>query len=140
MFTVDYLRMCLSQRAQWSGKDAVLGDWYIDLVANDGDVVSRKDLGWVDFSSGRCAYVPDADDLLEFMDIQIRAWGDEPEKKQLKITYDPEDKWKVEIHYAGRITFAARQNSIHECLYRAFWQMIYFDPSLLSREGSASDV
>lgn len=127
MFTREYLELCFQEKGWWKQK-AVIGDWYADWTPpGDVDVVSEDKLDQIEYTSGRYSVIPDVDDLLDFMNQQIKAWGDDPNARRFKLTYDTQDKWCCEIRYAGRITFCANQNSIHEVLYKALKQMIRFD-------------
>jgi hypothetical protein len=92
MFSPKYLQLCHADKANWANRQPCLGDWYIDWERKIVDVISLNTLNQVDLRSARYTYLPGADDLLELMDNPIRAWGDDPERKELRITYDPRKK------------------------------------------------
>ena len=140
MFTPAYVKLCQRDARFWADKTPCFGDVYVDWQNKSLDVISTATLGHIDFHSGRFTYLPTAGDLLELIDNQVEAWGSDPASKTLRITYDPQEKWCAEIHYAGRITFASRQNSIEELLYHALKQMIYFDPSLFDRPDQVKRI
>lgn len=125
-FSQEYLMRCFDDQPRWSGKQTELGDWFVHLKEGI-DVISRKDLKRIEFSSPDVIYIPDTDDLLELIDNQVAAWGDDPRKKKLEISCDSEGKWSVMVQYAGRITEAVQAESIHMALLEALWQMVVIE-------------
>lgn len=130
MLTAEYVQFCRQNSRSWEDKTPCLGDMYVDWKRETLDAISQDTLGQIEYRSGRYTYLPSVDDLLELIDNQIRAWGDDPTNTSLRITFDPQKKWCAEIRYAGRITLASGQRSLEELLYRGMTQMVYFDPGI----------
>lgn len=126
-FSREYLQQCVDGRKRWAGKEAQHGDWHFDAKRQVIDVAAIDMVPGVEYKSGRFVYIPDANDLLEFIDNQVGAWGFKPEEKRLTISYEPDKRWKVSVTYGNRLT-EARGASIHEALLRAVQQMIVFQP------------
>ena len=124
-FSHAYLKTCSDRRRCWSAKGTQLGDWYVHLK-HGVDVVSNEDLERVKFSSPDIVYVPDTDDLLDMIDNQIAAWGEDPSEKKLTIACDAKGIWSVEVHFAGRIVQSTQAESIHMALLGAVGQMVVF--------------
>jgi hypothetical protein len=121
-FTAEYLQRCYNTGKRGTGKVTKVGDWYIDLATGHFDVVSEGEETTIEFQSGRYIFVPDADDLLELIDCHVKAWGCDPNTKELTITYTPQKQWAVTIDYAKRLTYGGGR-SVHEALLHAVWQM-----------------
>jgi hypothetical protein len=82
----------------------------------------------VDFHSDAIAFAPDADDLLELVDNQIRAAGGDPATKTLTIRYDSEGLWSLDIEYAGKSAHVRGQESLHSLLLYALHQVAQSTP------------
>ena len=122
-FTSKYLERCYISRGLWKTKSTYPGDWYLAGDPLDLHLVGESDVERVDFHSGAIAFVPDADDLLELVDNQIRAAGGDPATKALTIRYDPEGLWSLDIEYGGKSTHVRGQESVHSLLSYALYLM-----------------
>jgi hypothetical protein len=134
-FSEPYLMRCFDEGPRWAGKEAALGDWFVHLKSGI-DVVSTKDLHTVRFSDPDTVFIPDTDDLLELMDNQIAASGFDPSQKKLRIGYEPDQGWWVEVEYRGRITQSTGGESVHTALLNAVMQMVVSDPTRLGPSDS----
>jgi hypothetical protein len=122
-FTNEYLQRCWKSRKMWTGKKAHLGDWFLTGDPLELSVVGVGDARVVDFRDDAFAYVPDADDLLELLDNQVKAAGADPAMKTLNLQYDPARHWTLDIEYADASTHAGMQESIHSVLLYALHLM-----------------
>jgi len=129
-FSQHCLMRCFDDAPRWASKDTALGDCYVHLQSG-ANIVSRDDLLTVRFSDTNMVFIPDTDDLLELMDNQIAAWGFDPSPKQLRIGYEPDHGWRIEVEYGGRIMESTGGESVHTALLNAVMQLVVFDPALL---------
>ena len=122
-FTDEYLMRCWRGRSLWRGKPAKPGDWYLTGDPLRLELVGVQETGKAVFAAANIAYVPDADDLLELLDNQVRAAGGYPAQKSLTIRYDAEGLWNLDVEYAECLTHVRKQESIHSLLVSAFFGM-----------------
>ena len=122
-FTSTYLERCWHNRKNWLRKRTSPGDWYLAGDPLELNISGQAEENPVDFSSDEVAFVPDTDDLFEFIDNQIAARGIDPEQKSITISYTPADQWHIRIDYGDWSTVAVRQESIHSLLAYALIQM-----------------
>jgi hypothetical protein len=122
-FTEEYLMRCWRGRSLWRGKPAKPGDWYLIGDPLRLELVVVQEPGKAVFAAADIAYVPDADDLLELLDNQVRAAGGCPARKSLTIKYDAEGLWNLDVEYADSSTHVRKQESIHSLLIYAFFGM-----------------
>jgi hypothetical protein len=115
-FSAEYLKWCWEHRSIWSKKETCVGDWYLTGDPLDLHLVGEGEEGSVSFSNPQFAFVPDADDLFELVDNQIKFLGVDPGTKVLSIHYDPENRWHMTIEYDDGISFAQRKESLHSML------------------------
>jgi len=122
-FTSKYLERCWSRRDLWKTKSTHPGDWYLAGDPLELHLVGESDAERVDFHSDAIAFVPDADDLLELVDNQIRAAGSDPARKALTIRYDPAGLWSLDIECTGKSSHVGGQESVHSLLLYALYLM-----------------
>ena len=122
-FSEHYLGLCQGNRALWSKKKTMVGDWYMSLDPPRLGVVSEIDVDSIDFSRDDLLYIPDTDDLLELLDNQIAALDGSPVHKTLQIRYDMEERWSMEIETSKQRSVVRGQECIHSLLLRAVFQM-----------------
>jgi hypothetical protein len=122
-FTNEYLQRCWKGRKMWAGKKTRPGDWFLTGDPLELSLVGVGDARIVDFRDDALAYVPDADDLLELLDNQLKATGADPATKTLSLRYDPVNHWSLDIEYADGSTHAVMQESIHSLLLYALHLM-----------------
>jgi hypothetical protein len=115
-FANEYLARCWKLRRNWPTKSAKVGDWYLSGDPLELKLVGKAEVGRVDFANGEIAFVPDADDLLELLDNQLRAFGFDPADKTMTIRYDPEGQWQLILEYGDRETHVGKQDSFHSLL------------------------
>lgn len=123
-FSEHCLGLCQANRALWSKKKTMVGDWYMSLNPPGLGVVSEIDVDSIDFSRDDLVYVPDIDDLLELLDNQIAELEGSPMHKILQIRYDMEERWSMEIETSKQRSVVRRQECIHSLLLRAVFQML----------------
>jgi len=88
MFTEAYLMQCIRMKDVFRRKRTFSGDWYIDTETGL-EVVSSRDVDRVRFDSPEVYYIPDTDDLLEFIDNQVEASGFLRLPKLRQIVHQP---------------------------------------------------
>lgn len=122
-FSQKYLEKCFGLRSRWRRKRTQIGDWYLDSKRISLGVAAESDLARIRFSDDFMTYIPDIDDLMELIDLQVAAWGDDPRTKKMDLKYEPERGWTAVVEYAERTTMAVGE-SLHATLLVLYFQMV----------------
>src|SRR5690349_18554555 len=122
-FTKEYLSLCYQYRTIYQHKRRIKGDWYAniqtgDLKVYDGESEER-------FKGPEWFYVPDLDDLFEFLHIQIRQCQETDLPAEATVlTYKPETKWEIEVALQSGLRHrSVKGDSPHEVLLQAIYAM-----------------
>lgn len=125
-FTQDYLELCCKYRRIYQNKRRIKGDWYANLATPEIQVYDGKSAA--DFTGPDWFYVPDLDDLFEFLDIQIRLTQEaEQPAKLIDLTYRPDQKWCIQVSLEnGLVHRTVNGESPHEVLLNAIYALSAF--------------
>lgn len=125
-FTEDYLKLCYNYRRIYQNKRRIKGDWYVNLATAQVKVYDGESPA--DFTGPDWFYVPDLDDLFEFLDIQIRLTQEtEQPAKVIALTYRPDTKWGIEVALEnGLVHRTVHGKSPHEVLLNAIYALSAF--------------
>lgn len=118
-FTKDYIELLYNYRAVYRDKRRIIGDWYGNITSGQLKVYSDESV--TDFSRPEWFYIPDLDDLFEFLTNQIRAVQEKDEPaKLIELRFTPEKNWTLEVRTEdGLIHRSAHAKSPHEVLWNA---------------------
>lgn len=122
-FTQAYIQLCYSYRSIYRHKTRKTGDWYGNLTTQELKVNSPD--SQTDFNDPRWFYIPDLDDLFEFLNIQIKGCQvkDLP-AKSIELTFSPATNWQLKLELEnGFIFLSVGGKSPHEVLLQAIFQM-----------------
>ena len=118
-FTKDYIELLYNYRGVYRDKKRIIGDWYGNITT--GELKVYSDESATDFSRPDWFYLPDLDDLFEFLANQIRAIQEKDEPAaMIELRFTPEQNWTLEIRtQEGLINRSAHAKSPHEVLWNA---------------------
>lgn len=118
-FTKDYIELLYRYRSVYRHKRRIMGDWYGNITSGQLKVYNGESV--TDFSRPEWFYIPDLDDLFEFLANDIRAVQEKDEPAALiELRYTPEKNWTLEIRTQdGLIHRSASARSPHEVLWSA---------------------
>jgi hypothetical protein len=122
MFDTKYVAKCIESQDVWRGKGTYMGDWYLDNNKQTMDVVSSEKINDIIFSDKNYIYIPDLDDIMEFINLHIEARGIKASDKEVIIKY-ADGKWNASIKYGDDITYG-NGDSMHEVLLGCVFQMM----------------
>lgn len=118
-FTKDYIELLYHYRAVYRHKRRIIGDWYGNITSGQLKVYSGESV--TDFNRPEWFYIPDLDDLFEFLTNQITAIQEKDEPaKLIELRFTPEKNWTLEVRTQdGLIHRSAHAKSLHEVLWNA---------------------
>ena len=130
MFTEKYLIYCFENAFRWKNRSAFVGDMFSDFEKLKMNAVSIDMVGKIDFASRKYAYIPNLDELMDCIDVQIKRLGGEAEDKKVKIEYKNK-KWKIEIRHYYKVNDSKKDllitsgsgESFHELLIGVLLQL-----------------
>lgn len=124
-FTQNYLKICYNYRGLYQNKRRITGGWYGNISTGQlrvDDGISKM------FSGPDWFYIPDLDDLFEFLNNQIKAIeGDDRPAKSIELKYESDKGWfvVVELHN-GIIHHSVNGDSPHSVLLNAIHALSAF--------------
>lgn len=122
-FHPDYIMICYHYRSIYKNKTRKIGDWYCNLTTSEIKVYNQEST--TDFNKPEWFYIPDMDDLFEFLINQIKACQttDLP-AESIELTFKSEKGWRLEVTLEnGLITNSFGGKSPHEVTLQCIYQM-----------------
>lgn len=122
-FTQDYIQLCYEYKTIYEGKSGKTGDWYGNVATSELKVLNPDSK--TDFNDPSWFYIPDLDDLFEFLAIQIRGCqAIELPAESIQLVFNPARNWEVQIRLKDSfILKSVGGKSPHEVMLQAIFQM-----------------
>lgn len=122
-FTQDYLQMCYEYRTIYRSKTKKIGDWFGNVTTSEMKLINPDSR--TDFNDPEWFYIPDLDDLFEFLAIQIRGCqAKELPAESIELVFNSATNWEVQIKLKDSFIFkSVGGKSPHEVMLQLIFQM-----------------